>query len=277
VNSDYFDLLLNLPNQSPTTLLSAFLLVFMRLTPIVAQAPFFGAKIVPATARAVLIFFLSFMLLPTALVYAARPIPYDGIFIVLALKELLIGFIIGYIVSIPFYVVQSTGILIDFMRGSSMMMAQDPSMQSQSSPIGILYNYTLITLFYFLGGPFYFFNGIIESLQFIPIDGFINPEVMHITNGFWAFAITIPHKVFSLAIQFAAPSILAVLMAEFFLGIANRLAPQVQIAFLGMSLKSLLGLGLLFAAWFFVLRQMSHFSIDWIEHISGYIRLLGRH
>lgn len=246
----------------------------MRLAPIIAQAPFFGAKIVPASARAVLIFFLSFLLLPTALVYAGKPIPYDGMFILLALKELLIGFIIGYLVSIPFYIVQSTGIIIDFMRGSSMMMAQDPSMQSQSSPIGILYNYTLITLFYLLGGPFYFFNGIVDSLQFFPIDGFINPEVMHLSNRFWTFAVTIPHQLFSMAIQFAAPSILAVLMAEFFLGIANRLAPQVQIAFLGMSLKSLLGLGLLFAAWFFVLRQMSHFSIDWMQNMNHFIRAL---
>ena len=52
------------------------------------------------------------------------------------------------------------------------------------------------------------------------------------------------NQIITIAIQLAAPALVAILMAEMFLGIANRLAPQVQIAFLGMSIKSLLGLGL---------------------------------
>jgi len=64
-------------------------------------------------------------------------------------------------------------------------------------------------------------------------------------------------KVFAVGIQLAAPSILAILMTEMFLGIANRLAPQVQIVFLGMSLKSLVGLAVLCAAWFFIIQQLN--------------------
>jgi len=57
-------------------------------------------------------------------------------------------------------------------------------------------------------------------------------------------------------------------MAEMFLGIANRLAPQVQIAFLGMSIKSLLGLALLWAAWFFILKQFTKQTYDWLNLIN---------
>jgi type III secretion protein T len=53
-----------------------------------------------------------------------------------------------------------------------------------------------------------------------------------------------------------------------FLGIANRLAPQVQIAFLGMSLKSLLGIGLLFVGWFFILLQMSKQAQIWLKTLQ---------
>ncbi len=60
-------------------------------------------------------------------------------------------------------------------------------------------------------------------------------------------------------------------MAEMFLGIANRLAPQVQIAFLGMSLKSLVGIALLWAAWFFILQQLGKQSLQWVQKLNRLI------
>ena len=61
---------------------------------------------------------------------------------------------------------------------------------------------------------------------------------------------------------------MAVLMTEVFLGIANRLAPQVQIAFLGMSVKSLLGLTLLCAGWIFILKQVDKQTFLWLKEID---------
>ena len=81
----------------------------------------------------------------------------------------------------------------------------------------------------------------------------------------------IVNEIVTIAIQMAAPSLVAILMAEMFLGIANRLAPQVQIAFLGMSIKSLLGLALLWAAWFFILKQFTKQSYSWIELLNKLI------
>ena len=52
-----------------------------------------------------------------------------------------------------------------------------------------------------------------------------------------------------LSTQLAAPALIMILMTDFFLGIANRLAPQVQITFLGMPLKSLLALTIVFFGW----------------------------
>lgn len=64
-------------------------------------------------------------------------------------------------------------------------------------------------------------------------------------------------------------------MAEIFLGIANRLAPRVQIAFLGMSLKSLLGLALLFVAWFFILKQLVKQTELWLKTIDTLLKTIG--
>lgn len=250
-----------------------FLLGLMRMAPIIALVPFLGAKIIPMTARIGFAVVLTIMFLPTLVFYsntihAQQTVLLSPVFLGLSLKELLIGFFIGMLATVPFFIAQSSGIFIDYMRGSSMLMAQDPTTQTQVSPIGIMYNYFLIDLFFRLNGPYLFFDAISESFRLIPVDGYISQSFLHPHNPFWKTSFDVLNIIFSMAIQLAAPAIVAILMAEMFLGIANRLAPQVQIAFLGMSLKSLLGLTLLWAGWFFIIRQMGTMSIDWMKKIT---------
>lgn len=240
----------------------------MRFIPIVALAPFLGAKIIPASARVAIAMALIFLFLPSILFHMKSTIISDIDFVFLAFKELLIGFFLGLFSTVPFYTAQSAGIYIDYMRGSSMLMAQDPSMQTQASPIGLMFNFYLIVLFYALDGPLFFFNAIGTSFEVFPVNAYLNPAFFDMQNGLWKTATEILGHVFNISLQLAAPSLLAILMAEAFLGIANRLAPQVQIAFLGMSLKSLLGLTLLWAAWYVILRQMSKDSLSWIHLID---------
>ena len=89
---------------------------------------------------------------------------------------------------------------------------------------------------------------------------------------FWQVAADMINKIITIAIQLASPCLVAILMAEMFLGIANRLAPQVQIAFLGMSIKSLLGLMLLWAGWFFILKQFTSQTFSWLEMMDKLIQ-----
>jgi type III secretory pathway component EscT len=195
-------------------------------------------------------------------------------FIILCVKELFIGFILALFVSIPFYMAESAGVTIDFLRGSSSLQVTDPFSQSQASDLGILYNMVLVVIFYQIGGPFYFFNALFDTYTLIPADGWIPLQFFTFNHPFWQTVWGAVNRVVAVGIQLSAPSLLAILMTEMFLGIANRLAPQVQIAFLGMSLKSLVGLGMLSAAWFFILEQMSKQTMLWISDMNKIVHTL---
>jgi len=242
-----------------------------RLAPIIVLAPFLGAKLIPGPAKIAIAISLTFLFLPTIILNAHTTYMTDAAFVMLTFKELIIGFILGFFAAVPFYVAQSAGIYIDHLRGSSMLMAQDPTMQAQVSSIGVMFNYYLIVLFYAIDGPLFFFNAIGTSFQVFPVDAFMHPDFYQLSQPFWQAGMGILSHVFSISLQLAAPSLIAILMGEAFLGIANRLAPQVQIAFLGMSIKSLLGLTLLWAAWYIILQQMSSNSLTWIHSIENLI------
>ncbi|MCB1115485.1 MAG: EscT/YscT/HrcT family type III secretion system export apparatus protein [Chlamydiia bacterium] len=253
---------------------SLLLLVLMRIAPIMVIAPFLGSKLAPGISRVGLALCLSVIFLPYIIETMKEPVDFNNAFIFYSIKELLIGFVLGFFVAIPFYMVQTSGIIVDYLRGASIMQSQDPSMQTQASPIGIFYNYILIVIFFQMSGPFLFFDALLKSYEIVPPAGLINPLFLSMKSTFWTTSFDLINRIVTIAIQLSAPAILAILMAEMFLGVANRLAPQVQIAFLGMSIKSFLGLGLLWAAWFFILKQFTKQAQDWLGLINKMIAFM---
>lgn len=240
----YLDLYLNgnYPNNTPQALLSMLLLTLGRVLPIIAQSPFFGARVLPHPVKVTFAISLFVIYLPQLLITTETPLAFNLTLLFLIFKEIFIGTAIGFLVSIPFTIAQTVGMLIDHQRGGASLMVNDPTIQNQSSPLGTLFNMVLIYLFYLMDGPFHVIEAIRKSYELIPLDRFLNPHFFTKSSPFWQLEIEIFNRMMVLTMQLAAPGLIVILMTDVFLGIANRLAPQVQITFLGMPLKSLLAL-----------------------------------
>ncbi len=275
MDESFVNLIANIKGLDYQQLWLLLLLGFMRLAPICAIAPFLGAKLIPAMARVALGMSLTFVFLPTILLNSRMDFEHLKSWLILfSLKEIMIGFLLGYMCSVPFFIAQSAGIFIDYARGASSMMGQDATTQTQVSSIGIMMNYYLIVIFFALGGPLLFFSAIGDSFEALPVDGFLPSAFYGKNNPFWHELTTLMHQIFAVSLQLSAPSLLAILMAESFLGIANRLAPNVQISFLGMPLKSLLGLILLWAGWYVLTNKLGDYSISWIHGMDKLLHLM---
>jgi len=272
---NYVSLLLSLPHLQPATVLSLFFLTLARILPIIALAPFFGGKNVPMPVRMMFGVSLVAIFLPQNLMVAKGNLIFDIPFVGFLIKELIIGVILGFLSTIPFYIAQMAGGLIDHQRGSAALQVTDPMTQVQTSPIGQLYNYVLIALFFGLNGPFIFLNGVATSYQLIPVDSFISGALFDLKTPFFKMVIKLFSTIMNLSIQLSAPALIGILLTDMFLGIANRLAPQVQIVFLGMSLKSWVGIALLTAAWVIIVKVLGKEAIAWMKSINVLIHQIG--
>ena len=183
------------------------------------------------------------------------------------------GFAMGFMISMPFTIVSNAGIIIDHQRGGASLMVNDPTIQNQSSPLGTLFNFCLIYIFFVIDGPFLFIEAIITSYDVIPPDQFFNPHFFLKGSGFWDMQIKVFNKVMIISVQLATPALLAILMTDVFLGIANRLAPQVQITFLGMPLKSLLALAVVCLGWKLFEEAMTKQCYEWLAVTKNMITL----
>lgn len=204
--------------------LSLFFLFMARFLPILLQSPFFGARVMPQPAKIALGIGLFFIFLPQLMIVTHK-IDFNLRLVFLMFKELFVGSIMGFLISMPFIIVQSAGIIIDHQRGGASLMVNDPTIQNQSSPLGTMFNYVMIWIFFMIDGPFLFIEAILTSYEVIPPDQIVNPKFFDRSSAFWASQIALLNKVMVISIRLASPALIMILMTDFFLGIANRLAP----------------------------------------------------
>lgn len=258
----YFSYILSIPLPD---IWKVFLLGLARVAPTVALAPFLGSKMLPDSIKIGFGAALVFIFLPFLVVHYKNPVDYDITFMLLLFKEVVVGAILGFLIAIPFYYAQGAGALIDHQRGSQSLQVMDPSTQMQTSPTGTLYNDMLLVIFFSIGGPLFFFDALFTSYTVVPFDQFFPANFFDGSRPLWVLIFDLLNIVVTIALQLSAPALIAMLLSDLFLGIANRMAPQVQISFLLWSFKAFVGILMLWAAWWFVLKQLDVEAASWVK------------
>jgi type III secretion protein T len=131
----------------------------------------------------------------------------------------------------------------------------DPSTGSETTPMGSLFTQMTILLFFTSGGFFLFLSGMYESFRVWPINTFwprFDPEFAH-------FFLTRLDDMMGLAFLLVSPILITLFLSELGLGLINRFAPQLNVFFLAMPIKS--GVGLL------ILILYLQFLLSYIQNI----------
>ncbi|MPY25662.1 EscT/YscT/HrcT family type III secretion system export apparatus protein [Shewanella psychropiezotolerans] len=203
-------------------------------------------------------------------VVAEQPHPssVDGIMLVLLLaKEILLGLLISFIAAIPFWAIEATGFFIDNQRGATLASAFNPALGHQSTPTGVLFTQTLITLFFVSGSFIAFMGAIFDSYQHWPVMTFF-PEIGEQWVDFFYGQF---EQMLTLCVLMAAPIVIAMFMAEFGLALISRFAPQLNVFALSMPIKSGIASFLLII---YVVTLMQFFSKE-ILQLADFPYLLG--
>jgi len=263
----------SLAQGSPWGALTLLFLFFGRFLPIIALSPFFGSRILPHPTKVAFAICMFVIFLPVLVGQITTPMEFNSWTIVLILKEIFIGLVLGFLMSTPFTIVQNVGIIIDHQRGGASLMVNDPTIQNQSSPLGTLFNMVLIYIFYVIDGPFLFLDAIVSSYEIVPPDKMLNAALFNKDTPFFTLFIDFLNRFMVITLQLSAPALLCILMTDLFLGIANRLAPQVQITFLGMPLKSLLALAIICIGWQLFSEAMTKQLYVWLNVCKDVLRM----
>ena len=219
----------------------AAVLVMARFGGAFAICPALTESMIPGVARRAATIGLAWIAIPW--VHANMPPgePVWWMFGLVALKEALLGALIGFFAAIPFWVAENVGNFIDNQRGATMGEVYSPLNGSQVSTTGIFFTQLVSTLFFVGGAVFVFLGALYKSYLLWPVFG----DWGALSPGASSVALGALDGMLRTTVVVSAPVIILMFLATLGLGLVNRTAPQLNVFFLSMPVKSALGVAML--------------------------------
>ncbi|MBF0202237.1 MAG: type III secretion system export apparatus subunit SctT [Desulfamplus sp.] len=254
-------------------LMFAVILGMPRFFAMFTVTPFLGGGIITGPLRTTIVIPLVIFIYPTlpdsgSLTAGLNNTAATLFVLALMVKELFIGFALGFLASVLFWTVQSAGFLMDNQRGASQSDTSDPLSQEGTSPMGSFLFQVLVYLFFSSAAFTGFLSMCFTSYIIWPVGDLIP----------WPSGIKLPllfaEQVAWLALYMvllSAPVVIACFLSDFCLGLVNRFAQQLNVFILSMGVKS----GVTAFLIFLYIYPLCHIFIDMMAVISKVHMTLG--
>ncbi len=244
------------------------ILVFVRVTSLLVLAPGFGHPAIPAAVKVALGVFLTFVLFPV--VAAAHP-EVDlrlGSIVVLALKEAAVGMMIGFVSGLVFQGVITAGELLGFDLGLSLAMLYDPQNGSSSNIVSQLLSMATLMVFFILNGHHFVLEALHVSYSTVPLGTF------HMSPSLLDGMTRITGMTIAVGVKLAAPVIVTSFLINIGLAVMARVAPQINIFFVTMSLKTGAGIFVLMASAPMVIAVFSKLLLNFEDGVLDIVKAM---
>jgi len=196
--------------------------------------PFLSSTYIPVKARILFAISLSVLIAPLL-----PPFPQvDAISLsalLLAVEQLLIGFMLALFLTIMLHVMTLVGAMMSMQMGLAMAVMNDPANGGSNPILGQWFLLYGTLLFLALDGHLVALGILVDSFQLWPIGtGIFDLPLMGLISRIsWIFAA---------AFMLSLPAVLAMLMVNITFGVLSRAAPSLNVFALGFPMSMLMGL-----------------------------------
>jgi flagellar biosynthetic protein FliR len=223
-----------------------FFLAFTRIMAILIHVPVLGGQNIPTQVRIGLGLMLSVVLIPW------QPLPPETVMIgfvaysIAIFREIIIGTLIGFAVVLAFTAIQMAGSAMGMGSGFESSRIFNPAMGESGSAFDQIFVMTASMIFLVINGHHLVLIAIQKTFNVVPLNGSLPFNGMEAVMKMTAVFI-------STGVHMAMPIIAALVLTDITLGLLARVAPQVQVYFLGLPVKvvvAMVAMGMTFASVF---------------------------
>jgi flagellar biosynthetic protein FliR len=208
-----------------------------RVSGLIAFMPILGSNAITPRIKAGLVVLITAVLYP---LHRAAEFPFTiPSLLRVMVSETFVGALMGLTVHFTFEAAQFAGQLIGMQVGFSLVNMLDPNTQVET-PVISVFTQTFVTLLFLqMNVHHWVLRAIARSFSYLPpgcggtSESLIH-ELLHAACGIWVAGV-----------QIAAPILVATMLADIVLGFLGKASPQLPVLFLGLSLKSMVGLTVL--------------------------------
>ena len=225
----------------PIEELEYFLLIMTRVTCFIYIAPFFSMQNTPNRVKIGVGFFISILIyyMTQPHVYPVFDTVWDMATVIL--KEAAAGLIIGLGANLCTSIVLFAGQVIDMEMGFAMASQFDPITKQNATLTGIYYQNLVMLLMLITGMYQYFVSALAETFILIPV-GMAKMNFDNLLSSFIQFL----GDYMIIGMRICLPVFCTVMLLNAILGVLAKVSPQMNMFAVGIQLKVLTGLTVLF-------------------------------
>ena len=222
-----------------THFLSAMTLALVRVSGMVAFAPFFSSTALPVRVKAVFVGAVAFLLAPLV---ASLPGAHVALDFPALLGELAVGLVYGLTLALLNEMLLFAGQIVGLQFSFSLVNLLDPGSSIQTPLMGALFQLMGTLVVIGAGLDRVVLASMVRSFRAVPLGAYtLAPPT----------ALAIVHAaagIFLAAVELAAPVLAATMLVEIAVSLMGKLSPQLPVMSLTVPLKTLTGLAVLTGA-----------------------------
>ncbi|MDE6923596.1 MAG: flagellar biosynthetic protein FliR [Oscillospiraceae bacterium] len=218
--------------------LTVFLYIMARISGFILFNPLLGRRNIPDPFRVGMTLVLSVFTASLTVQTVSVPVGIVEL-AVRMLLELAVGFLLGMVANIFFYIPQLAGSIIDTQMGMTMNQMYDPGTSANMSVTGQILNALMTLLFFAAGGHLTLLRIFLTSGELVPYG--------QVAIGLPAYELLLELFVECtvLGIKLSMPILAAELIAQVGMGVLMKVIPQINVFAINIELKVIVGLALL--------------------------------
>lgn len=238
------------------------MLIFARIIGLFSFNPILSRSNIPARARIGATLIITYVLYFTVDIGQIDTGSTMGQFFMCVVRELFIGFILGFVCALFIYMIFFAGDIMDAQAGLSMAKVMDPASHIQTSVFGTYMGYMFYLYFFLSNSHLTLIRIFADSFDVIPLcSGYVNAELG------WGI-IEMFSGIVMIVIKLAMPVVAAEFILEMSIGILMKAVPQIHIMVVNVQLKAITGFVILLA----ITSPLSEFIESYTDNMLGTCR-----
>lgn len=209
-------------------------LIALRVGSLLAVAPVFGNRVVPAAVRLWMALLVAVLLAPVV------PAPAAGggvaAFMFTAGREVVTGIVMGFAVTVIMSAAQFGGRLAGSQIGFGFAASVDPLFEEQEVLLDRLQDLLALALFVTMGAHRWLLSALARSYTVVPLGEARFPP------GVEALLFELFTNALIIGVQIGAPVVVCVVIAELLMALLSRSVPQLNLFSVGFGVRVVLGI-----------------------------------
>lgn len=217
-----------------------FALVFLRMIAFIVSSAVLGAPAINVSVKVLLSVVLSLVVYPVVRIGHVDYLVISNEIIGLAIRELAIGLVLGFLTRIFFFVVTMTGDFVSMSVGLSASQMYNPLMGSNGNSIDQFYSTIGTLIFFSINGHHMLITAICESFQIVPVSS------LTFNVGPLGEMAAFGQTTLLLTIKMCAPVLISIFITNLAMGILGRAVPQINVLVTSMPVTIMIGMSVVF-------------------------------